>query len=173
MLTTWLLKQKFAIPRYDTKIDIFALGHLALHISIQEWPKIHKVEDHRSVQHEKMEIAERKIALEEGMGVDHCLYQLTINCLQDHPEQRPSTKKLNSTLKRLSIEHPRTAGEVCSYLFITLTHAEEFEVEVHITEASFLSHNCLSLTCSVHGQVHRSHIPYYIDKSLAGILNAS
>ena len=99
---------KFANPRYDVMIDIFALGHLALHISIQDWPKTHRVEDHRSVQHGKMEIAERKKALEEGMGKDHCLYQLAINCLQDHPERRPSTKELNSTLKRVSVEHPKT-----------------------------------------------------------------
>ena len=79
-------------PRYNTKIDVFALGHLALHIAIQDWPKLYRVEDHRSVEDGKMEIAERKNSLEEGMGKDHCLFQLAINCLQDHPEQRPSTK---------------------------------------------------------------------------------
>ena len=103
-------------PRYDVMIDIFSFGHLALHISIQDWPKTYRVENHRLVEDGKMEIAERKTALEEGMGKDHCLYQLTINCLQDHPEQRPSTNELNKTLKRLSIEHPKTddSERVCS-----------------------------------------------------------
>ena len=96
-------------PQYGTRVDIFALGHLALHITIQDWPKLYRVEDHRSVEDGKMEIAERKKALEEGMRKDHCLYQLTINCLQDRPEQRPSTNELNKTLKHLSIRYPTEA----------------------------------------------------------------
>ena len=59
--------------------------------------------------------------------IEHCLYQLAINCLQDRPERRPSTKELNSTLKRVSIEH----SKVCLYV-ITLTHAEGFGVEVSL-----------------------------------------
>ena len=107
---------KFANPRYDVLIDIFALGHLALHISIQEWPKVFKVENYRSVEPEKMEIAERRKALEEGMGKDHSLYQLAMSCLQDNPKCRPSTTELNKILSDLSTAHPKAIDDLVPFL---------------------------------------------------------
>ena len=105
---------KVETPQYGTSVDIFAVGHLALHLAIQDWPRVFRVENHHLVEDGKMEIAERKTALEEGMGKDHCLYQLTINCLQDRPERRPSTNELNKALKQLSVSYP-SEGVVLDY----------------------------------------------------------
>ena len=107
---------KIRNPQYGTSMDIFSFGHLALHISIQNWPTTFRVFNLREIETGKVEIAERKYVLEEQMTKSHPLYQLAINCLQDEPKLRPSTADLNKTLNQLSTKHPKSPKDVASIL---------------------------------------------------------
>lgn len=103
-------------PTYGTSVDIFSAGHLIIHISIQDWPKLYKVENHLAVAPGQMEIAERRDALDRGMGKDHCMYNLAVDCLHDNPEQRPSTVDFNKRLNKLCMRYPRSLNDLCQII---------------------------------------------------------
>ncbi len=94
-------------PVYGTSVDIFSAGHLIIHIAIQDWPKLYKVTDHLSIAPGQTEIAERQSALDNGMGKDHCLYDLALDCLQDNPKNRPTTFEFNKRVNEISMKHPK------------------------------------------------------------------
>ncbi len=94
-------------PLYGTSVDIFSVGHLILHIAIQDWPKLYKVTDHLSIAPGQMEIAERRCALDEGMGKEHPLYDLALDCLLDNPSERPTTEQFNKRVGSISMRYPK------------------------------------------------------------------
>ena len=88
-------------PKYDSKLDVFSFGHLAIYVSSQEFPKVYGVTITASVLQEgTLEILKRRKSLD-AVGQDHCLYPLIRQCLMDDPERRPSTDELNKYLVQL------------------------------------------------------------------------
>ena len=98
-------------PRYGTSMDIFSFGHLVIHISIQEWPKTFRVMNPHTVEPGKLEIAERKQALER-MKKRHPLYQIATGCLHDEPRNRPSTEELNKMISHLTTRYPKSISDL-------------------------------------------------------------
>ncbi len=74
------------------KLDIFSFGHLTLHFTIGYLPKVFEI-PHRERKKGIVEQQKRNKSLE-VMGQNHCLYDLTINCLMDDPSRRPSAHDL-------------------------------------------------------------------------------
>ena len=81
---------------YSTSLDIFSFGHLTIFVVIQHRP--HPLLRHTYPKHGKLiprtEVERRQVYLDEmklKLGGDkHKLYSITLNCLQDDPDMRPS-----------------------------------------------------------------------------------
>ena len=82
---------------YDTKLDVFSFGHLSIHVIIRHRP--HKLLRHTYKVAGKLiprsEVERRRKYLEEMSSIlggvnEHPLYDLTIRCLNDDPDARPS-----------------------------------------------------------------------------------
>ena len=95
------------IPNYNTKIDIFSFGVLALHLVSQSWPI--PTEPVRVQAGGRLlpvsEVDRRKMHFD-VMGAEHCLYQLTTESLQNDPAQRPDISKVVFTLETLQSKYP-------------------------------------------------------------------
>ena len=81
-----------ANPTYTTKLDIFSFGVLILHTVTGEVPTVH---------------SRRDTDVQKKMGESHCLYPLTVHCLCDNPDQRPTTDEVRNGVYRLCTKHPR------------------------------------------------------------------
>ena len=104
-------------PQYDTKLDVFSFGVLSLYTANQEFPSVHEPEMTITIiQYREVQIFKRKHWIDK-MGVDHPLYPLVMQCLQDRPNQRPSTKELSDLLSGLCTQHPMKWKTVLEVLY--------------------------------------------------------
>ena len=88
------------------KLDIFSFGHLALYTVNQDFPKVYNVTMTVDIQQQGIfERLKRRRALD-AVGEGHCLYPIITECLFDHPDQRPTSRDLNSRLCFLAAQHP-------------------------------------------------------------------
>ncbi len=93
-------------PCYNTKMDVFSFGVLSLHLVSQMWPiPTESVRVIGGKLHPVSEIDRRKIQFD-LMSPDHCIYQLTTQCLQNDPLQRPPISKVMFTLEALQSKFP-------------------------------------------------------------------
>ena len=94
-------------PSYNTKMDVFSFGVLSLHLVSQVWPV--PTEAVRVMANGKLlpisEVDRRKAQFE-LMGSDHCVYELTTQCLLNDPAQRPEISKIVFTLETLQSKFP-------------------------------------------------------------------
>ena len=74
-------------PKYDTPIDVFSFGHLALYVALQQFPEISH-EEVLTVTRKKreIEVLKRKKWIDE-LSQDHCLRDLILQCLRDEPDK--------------------------------------------------------------------------------------
>ncbi len=106
-------------PKYEKSLDVFSFGHLAIYVVTQIPPVVQEVTTAEILAeggNTSLQVLKRKPSLDE-MRKNNCLYSLVIRCLQDYPQDRPTTIDLNSALKDLSIRHPKTPDDVmeCCY----------------------------------------------------------
>lgn len=93
-------------PSYNTKIDIFSFGVLGLHLVSQSWPiPTEAVRVQAGGRLLPFSEVERRKAHFDMMGSEHCLYQLTTECLQNDPTQRPEISKVVFTLETLQSKY--------------------------------------------------------------------
>eukprot|EP00731_Ephydatia_muelleri_P005154 Em0002g1330a len=93
-------------PQYGIKLDVFSFGVLSLYIANQQFPSVHEPEMTTAIiRNKEVQIFKRKHWIDQ-MGVDHPLYHLVVQCLQDRPNRRPSTKELSDMLIGLCTQHP-------------------------------------------------------------------
>ena len=103
-------------PHYGLELDIFSFGHLMLYTATQEFPGVHEVTLTPANLHQgTVQIVKRKKAIDQMGGERHCLHPLVLQCLQDEPERRPSTIRLNESLKEQCTMHPRRVAEVLQF----------------------------------------------------------
>ena len=96
---------------YTTKLDNFSFGAVALYVTIQEFPEVDDTTiTVESVQKCEIQI-QKRITWIRKVG-DHCLRPLILHCLQDLPERRPTTTKVNDDLKQLSVRYPRRFKDI-------------------------------------------------------------
>ena len=92
---------------YDTKLDVFSFGHLALFCGIQR-PIIPLYQTYYDSSNEfcyrsELERRDRYMTeLKSNLGDSHALIRLIIQCLDDDPDERPSTKTLRAQMKCLA-----------------------------------------------------------------------
>lgn len=94
-------------PSYNAKMDVFSFGVLSLHLVSQVWPiptePVQVMPNGRLLPISEMD---RRKAQFDLMGTDHCAYQLTTQCLQNDPGQRPGITKVVFTLETLQSKFP-------------------------------------------------------------------
>lgn len=108
-------------PSYNAKMDVFSFGVLSLHLVSQVWPiptepvrvlpngKLHPISE-----------IERRKAQFDLMGMDHCLFQLTTQCLQNDSHQRPDITKIVFTLETLQSKFPLPSTSYLDLLQVNL-----------------------------------------------------
>ncbi len=94
------------------KLDIFSFGHLTLHLIIGDFPKVFEIE-HSQRKEGFVEQQKRRKSLE-GMGNDHCMYDLTMKCLMDDPSRRPIAHDLEKYLEGQT-QKKKIQGKFISY----------------------------------------------------------
>ena len=108
-------------PVYDTALDIFSFGHLALYIALQKFPEVYEpsVNDDNSrtlmirfINEGKVQLYKRKKWMD-MLSDGHCLKSIIEQCLLDRPISRPGTKELNRTLKKLCVQHLKSCNDIC------------------------------------------------------------
>ena len=104
-------------PSYDVKLDIFSFGVLLLFTAIQVFPIPYEPDanDIAAMKIQGYQISKRKYWIEK-MGLDHPFHDLTIQCLQDNPDLRPSTKELGKAVANLYCRYKeewKNTLEVC------------------------------------------------------------
>ena len=93
---------------YDTKLDVFSFGHLALFCGIQKpiIPLYQTYYDTNNMLCCRSELERRDRYLTELKtklrSDSHPLIQLIVQCLDDDPEERPSTETLRAQMKCLA-----------------------------------------------------------------------
>ena len=122
------------------KLDIFSFGHLALYTVTQRLPKVHDITDSLTMKMKRegtIQREKRRKALA-VVGEGHCLYPIIIECLFDHPDQRPTSRNLNSRLCFLASQHPHDEpAEECDQLRKRVTELEskcvDFEKTIRVS----------------------------------------
>ena len=97
-------------PKYDKSLDIFSFGILILHTVNREWPHPDGDLFERSptTPRKCTQVPEtrRRAAHLEKMGKSHQLMGLTVRCLDDDPNARPSTFDLMQEFEKLASQSP-------------------------------------------------------------------
>ena len=90
-------------PKYDTPLDVFSFGQLALYVALQQFPvpfEMSHVESSKAYRSQESAILKRKKWLD-MLPKNHCLCDLILSCLRHNPSERPSTDTLNTRMKEL------------------------------------------------------------------------
>ena len=98
---------QFEHAECSTKLDIFSFGHLSIYTVNQRAPQVFEVHVTPELQSGgRYQTMKRRSDLE-AISHSHCLYSLIMNCLHDDPDQRPTTREVNLTLKELCTRNPK------------------------------------------------------------------
>ena len=98
---------------YSTKLDNFSFGAVALYVAVQEFPEVDETMasmSYEAFQKREIQIQKRITWIQKVQT--HCLCPLILQCLQDLPEKRPTTTKVNDDLKQLSVRYPRRFKDI-------------------------------------------------------------
>ena len=102
-------------PKYNTCLDIFSFGQLALYIAIQEFPNVFDVSTHpkmkSAVEMGEVQILRRKKWID-TLCQDFCLKSVILRCLRDKPEERPTTQELNHEMNTLCVKCPKLLEDI-------------------------------------------------------------
>ena len=114
-------------PAYDTTLDSFSFGNLVLHTVLQQWPlplPILKSSGSDPSQMKPRTEVERRAPYVKKMGEAHPLRDLTVQCLQNHPQHRPTAVRIVEVLECVAASDPvRSRNSVC----VSQTEAEDCE----------------------------------------------
>ena len=93
-------------PDYDTKLDIFSFGVVALYAGNQEFPKVYEVIPIplEVFGRKELQLLKRKRWMD-MLGSAHPLYPLVTKCLQDDPSVRPSILDVCFEVENLCDNH--------------------------------------------------------------------
>ena len=102
-------------PSYDTYLDIFSFGQLALYTALQVFPTVFDVLRNpkmtSAVRIGKVEILRRKKWIDK-LPQEHCLRGVIHHCLRDNYPERPTTQELNKEIKTMCVQHPVSFDDI-------------------------------------------------------------
>ena len=93
-------------PVYDTPIDVFSFGGIALHVFSEEWPAPSACKQ-KDLNTKKMitltEVERRQQYLDKMIGEAAELRKTIEQCLDDDPDERPSIQKVSTIIEPLKV----------------------------------------------------------------------
>ena len=96
-------------PTYDVKLDCFSYGVLMLHIFSGRWPlpcRPNHVSPEDPNQLVPLSEAERREEYLQGMGKEHPLKQLILECLSNNPGDRPDMEVVLERVREILVQFP-------------------------------------------------------------------
>ena len=154
-------------PRYNTSLDIFSFGNVAMYTLTQEFPQLKAPTflDSRGRIKGRTEIERRVDHIQQiyqQLGKQHPLAQLTVQCLHNDPRQRPPVEKVLLKLEELKEHIPDVYGHMTSMEMMKLLAEKggenqilrkqleqtrkDFVSRIHFCGPSIISHVAVSLT---------------------------
>ena len=106
---------------YDTKLDIFSFGNLALFALTQVFPvlKAPTYLDHATRRRIARSEIERRVdyiqRIRDTLGQQHVLVSIVEHCLEDLPEDRPSIEEVIQQLEEAKTQIPDRYGEMTKF----------------------------------------------------------
>ena len=96
-----------ANPKYDTSVDEFSYGILMIHMFSGRWPEP-QVGPNRTEPGKLIPVteAERRKVFLQAIGNDHPLMDLTLNCINNHPQSRAHTSEIVEQLSEMVLQFP-------------------------------------------------------------------
>ena len=97
-------------PQYNTKIDIFSFGVLAMHMLSGEWPTPHSsaVHAHPGGLEAISEITRRKHYLDK-IGSEHALMGMILQCIHNDPQQREEAAVIVRQMEEITTRFPMSS----------------------------------------------------------------
>ena len=126
-------------PKYTDKLDIFSFGHLTLNLVIQEEPHVDDSSiKSRDVKKKLVQFGKRREALDlmshQLGGPRHSLYSTVVLCLNDTPDQRPTSRDLVKRMENICQQHPIPHKNILETL--TLRSSSEVQEECSTRQKS-------------------------------------
>ena len=93
-------------PAYDTPIDVFSFGGIALHVFSEEWPTpsaIKQKDPHTKKMITLTEVERRHQYLDKMTDKAAGLRKMVEECLDDDPDKRPPMQEVSIIIKRLKV----------------------------------------------------------------------
>ena len=106
---------------YDTKLDMFSFGHLALFTLTQMFPvlKAPTYLDRATRQRIARSEIERRVdyikQIQDTLGQQHVMVSIVEHCLEDLPEDRPSIEEVVQKLEEAKTQIPDHYGEMTKF----------------------------------------------------------
>ena len=97
------------VPIYDTSLDVFSYGGVVIHTATQLWPTpsaIKQFDPKTRKARAFTEVERRQLYIDQMMGNAKDLVPLTMECLDDDPEVRPTMISISETVKKLKDRLP-------------------------------------------------------------------
>ena len=95
------LEAKLSKPVYSDKLDIFSFGHLCLHTILEDYPEVCELTLAEAMRHEGLIEKRKRQTAFDKIGSDHVLRSIIVRCLRDNPEERPTSRQLNTLVTSL------------------------------------------------------------------------
>ncbi|XP_065901572.1 probable serine/threonine-protein kinase kinX [Dysidea avara] len=132
-------------PRYSKPLDVFSLGCVSLHVISMQYPiptdQIKR--DHSTGKRVVLSEVERREKYLAKMISGSLLKQITVSCLQDEPEYRPTIERVTKELHRIknsALEQSRYSKFNIVDLLICLSDKEKYMVTLRTELRSFDSY---------------------------------
>ena len=104
-------------PNYDTCLDIFSFGQVALYTANQQFPEVFSaIFDPKmtsAIRSGEVEILRRKKWFD-MLPKGCCLKDIILKCLKDKPKERPQVQELNREMKTLCVRYPKLLKDIVS-----------------------------------------------------------
>ena len=120
-------------PRYGKPLDVFSLGCVSLHVMSMQYPipTDQTKRDYSTGKRVVLSEVERREKYLAKMISGSPLKQVTVNCLQDEPEHRPTIERVTKELhqiKKSTLEHTRYSKFNIVDLLICLSDKDKYMV---------------------------------------------
>lgn len=125
-------------PDYDTPIDVFSFGGIALHVFSEEWPTpsaSKKTDSAASKVVSLSEVERRQKYLNKITGKADVLKNTVEKCLSDNPKNRPSIQDVSEIIEPLTIPDARNY----KVTYQTVNASKEFKLTITLKNSDNVS----------------------------------
>ena len=148
-------------PTYDEKLDCFSYGVLMLHIFSGRWPlpcrpnHVSPEDPNRLI---LLSEAERREEYLQGMGKEHPLKQLILECLSNNPGDRPDMEVVLERVREILVEFPPSFEDKLAVLNTDAKEKAELVREIQALSSRLEEYDTLLAGMEPDSIVETAHI---------------